>query len=139
MADITQTAASVAAGTGADIDRTTGVAGVTIVAGDVLYKDATDSNKLKKAINTGTASANAVGVALNGGAAGQPIAYHKKGDINPGGTVVVGEVYNVSPNAGKFAPDADILTATYRKVLGVGTSASNIRFQLQDADPILLP
>lgn len=125
MADITQTAANVVAVTGAPTKD--GIAGVTIVAGGVLYKDSSDGNKLKLAINSTEAAAAAVGVALNGGASGQPIRYQTGGGINPGGTVIVGEVYNVSPQAGKFAPDADVLTADFRTVLGIGTTSSNIK------------
>ena len=128
MADISQTAASVVAASATPFQD--GVAGVTIVAGDVIYKDSTDANKLKLAVNSAEASAEAVGVALNGGANGQPIRYQTGGGINPGGTVVVGEVYCVSPQAGKFAPDADVLTADYRTILGIGTTTSNIAFAI---------
>lgn len=125
MADITQTAANVAAVSGAPTKDV--VWGETIVAGDVVYEDATDGNKYKKAINSAEAAAAAKGVALNGGASGQPGRIQTGGGINPGGTVVVGEVYNVSPQAGKFAPDADVLTADFRTVLGIGTTTSNIK------------
>ena len=125
MADIVQTPANVAAASGAPTKD--GIAGATIVAGDVLYIDATDSNKLKLAIDTSEAAAAAVGVALNGAANGQPIRYQTGGNINPGGTVAVGEVYNVSRNAGKFAPDADVLSTVYRTTLGVGTTTSNVK------------
>lgn len=122
MADITQTAANVAAASGTPFQD--GIAGVTIVAGDVLYKDSTASNVLKLAINSAEASAEAVGVALNGGATGQPIRYQTGGNINPGGTVVVAEIYNVSPQAGRFAPDADLLQNDWRTGLGIGVSTS---------------
>lgn len=129
MADITQTPANVVAGGNAVTKD--GIAGETIVAGDVLYIDSSDSNSLKKAINATEAPAVAVGAALNGGADGQPIRYQKSGNLNPGGTVVVGEVYCVSPNAGKFAPDADVAIADFRTVLGLGTTSSNIKLQIQ--------
>ena len=125
MADIAQTAANVVAVSGAPTKD--GTAGVTIDAGDVLYKDATDGNKLKLAINSTEAPAATVGVALNGGARGQPIRYQTGGGIDPGGTVVVGEVYCVSPQAGKFAPDADVIVGDFRTILGVGTTSSNIK------------
>ena len=136
MADITQTPANVLAVTGAPTKD--GILGEAGGAGDVVYKDATDSNKLKLADNSTEAKAAAVGVLLNGGASGQPVRYQTGGNINPGGTVVVGEVYNVSPNAGKFAPDADILSTKYRTTLGVGTTASNIKFGI-NVSGIVLP
>ena len=128
MADITQTPANVAAATGSPTKD--GIAGVTIVAGDVLYKDSTDNGDLKKAVDSAEASAEAVGVALNGGADKQPIRYQTGGNINPGGTVVVGEIYNVSSNAGKFAPDADVAQSKYRTILGVGVTSSLIKLQI---------
>ena len=128
MADITQTAANVAMGSGDQF--LTGTAGETIVAGDVVYLKTSDS-RLWKATNAAAASAAAVGVALCGGAAGQPITYLHSGTITPGGTVVVGEIYCVSTNAGKFAPDADVTSGMYRTVLGIGKTASTIALDIQ--------
>lgn len=128
MADIVQTPANVLAAV--NTPTRDGIAGATIVAGDALYKDSTDGNKLKLAIDTPVASAAAVGVALNGGASGQPIRYQTGGDHNPGGTVAIGETYFVSSNAGKFAPDADVLAGKFRTTLGIGTTASNIKLAI---------
>ena len=124
MADITQTPANVDAGTGAGYAN--GTAGETIVAGDMLYIKAADG-KLWKAINSAAASAVAVGIALDGGAAGQPITYQTRGGIDVGGTVVVGEIYCVSANAGKLAIEADVTTAKYVTIIGVGTASDNIK------------
>ena len=128
MADITQTAASVAAASAAPFQE--GTAGATIVAGDVLYKDSSSSEQLKLAINSAEASAEAVGVALNGGATGQPIRYQTGGNINPGGTVTIGESYFVSPQAGKFAPDADVASGRWVTGLGVGVSSSLVALRI---------
>ena len=123
MADITQTAASVAKGT--NDQYSIGTAGETVVAGDVLYIKAADS-RLWKAVNSSAAAAAAVGVALCGGAAGQPIS----GTVTPGGTVVIGEIYCVSTNAGKFAPDADVTSGMFRTVLGIGKTATTIALDI---------
>lgn len=128
MVDISQTAASVAKGTNDLISN--GTFGETIVAGDVVYLKAADS-RIWKAVNSAAASAAAVGVALCGGAAGQPGTYLSSGTITPGGTVVVGELYCVSTNAGKFAPDADITSGMYRTVLGIGKTATTIALDIQ--------
>jgi len=127
MADITQTAASVAKGT--NDQYSIGTAGETVVAGDVLYIKAADS-RLWKAVNSSAAAAAAVGVALCGGAAGQPIAYMISGTVTPGGTVVIGEIYCVSTNAGKFAPDADVTSGMFRTVLGIGKTATTIALDI---------
>ena len=136
MADITQTAANVLAATGAPTKDV--VWGETIIAGDVVYEDANDGNKYKKAINSAEASAAAKGIALNSGSSGQPGRIQTGGNINPGGTVVVGEIYNVSPQAGKIAPDADVLSADYRTILGIGTTSSNIKLGI-NVSAIALP
>ena len=129
MADITVTAANVLKGS--DAQTFEGVAGATITAGDVCYKDTGDANKYKLAINSAAASSNNIGLALCGAGDGQPLILQRSGDLNPGGTVVVGEVYCVSPVAGGIAPDADVASGDFRTVLGVGTTASNIAVNIQ--------
>ena len=124
MGNITQTAANVASGAGATPAH--GTAGETIVAGDVLYLKAADS-ELYKAINTSAAAAAAVGIALDGGGNGQPITYQGAGVINPGGTVAAGVTYCVSGTAGKIALDSDITSTMFKTVLGVGTTTSLIK------------
>jgi len=129
MADITVTAANVLKGSNAQTFE--GVAGATITAGDVCYKDTADSNKYKLAINSAEASSAGVAIALCGAATGQPVVLQRSGDINPGGTVVVAEVYCVSPVAGGIAPDADVASGDFRTVLGVGITATNIAMDIQ--------
>ena len=136
MADITITAANVALVSGGG--SLTGTSGVNITAGQSVYKDSTDSNKIKLADADASASAVSVGIALHGSLTGQPITYQNTGSITIGGTVVVGEVYFVSPTAGGIAPDADIITGKYRSLLGIGTSATVIKLNL-DASGVQVP
>lgn len=126
MADITQTAANVLINTAYPYVKREGTAGATIVAGDVLYQDASDGNSLKPASHGTAAAARAVGIALVGASDGQVCVYLESGHINPGGTAVVGEVYCVSTNAGKFAPNSDIGIGDFVTVIGVGITASDI-------------
>lgn len=128
MADISVTAENVIKGSGATIQHVT--AGETITAGQVVYLDSTD-NEYKKADNTTATLATAIGIALNGASDGQPLTILTKGDLNPGGTVVVGEVYCVSGSGGGIAPDLDIVSADFRTVLGIGETASNIIVNIQ--------
>ena len=71
MADITVTAGNVDPGNNATIIGVT--AGVTITAGQVVYKDTTDGNKYKLADADVLATAAARGISLNGAANNQPI------------------------------------------------------------------
>ena len=124
MADISQTAANVLRGTGAVVVTVT--AGVTVAAGDVVYSDSTDSNEYKLAINSSAAAAAAKGIALCGAGDSQPLIIQTSGEINPGGTVAVGQVYTVSTNAGKIAPVDDTSAAEYMTVLGIGKDTTTI-------------
>lgn len=129
MADITQTATSVVVGTGAQ--KAEGIAGGTVAAGNPVYKDSADSDKLKAAdANASTAAAAAVGIALNGGASGQPIEYQTSGNINLGATLAVGTIYVVSANAGGIAPSTDLAQNWRTTVLGVATSSSILKMGL---------
>jgi len=114
MADLTITAANVLLSSG----RTdTGTAGATITAGQAIYIDASDSNKLKLAQSDGTAAeADAVGIALHAALAGQPLRYAVDGTtINIGATTAKNTTYVVSTTAGGVAPAAD-LTSGHRIV-----------------------
>jgi small ligand-binding sensory domain FIST len=131
MADISQTAANVAKGAGAQTQI--GIAGATIVAGDQVYLDpATGTLKLATAASLN--GSTVVGVALCGGAAGQPIVYQTQGVINLGGTLVVGGVYVVSPNnAGGVAPYADLSTGNYVSILGLAISTSLLQMGINNS------
>jgi predicted cupin superfamily sugar epimerase len=123
MADLTITAASVLLSSG----RTdTGTAGATITAGQAVYIDATDSNKLKLAQADGTAAeVDAVGIALHAALTGQPLRYAVDGTtINIGATTAKNTTYVVSTVAGGVAPSTD-LTSGHRIVnLGYATATT---------------
>jgi hypothetical protein len=126
MADITVTAASVVPGDGAVyLD---GIFGATVTAGQLCYRDMADGAKFKLAQNDGTlAESQHAGVAINGGASGQPGRLQTDGDFNPGGTVVVGELYLVSATAGAIAQEADVGSGKYVSFVGIGITTSKIR------------
>lgn len=123
MADLTITAASVQKGVNSPI---TGVAGETITAGQGVYVKASDKRLWKAQADGTAAEAEAVGVALNGGAAGQPIAYQKTGTITIGATVAVGTIYVVSATFGGIAPWADLAATNYVTIVGVGATTGTI-------------
>ena len=131
MADITVTAGNVLAGAGAT--KATYTAGASITAGKAVYKDGSDSNKIKLADANGSAAvAAAFGIALNSASAGQPVEVLTAGDINPGGTVVVGKPYVVSETAGGICPHGDLTSTATVSFIGWGTTASNIHVDINN-------
>lgn len=132
MVDVTITAANVAKGTGAQVHY--GTAGATITAGQVVYKDTSDGDKIKLAdANLNVNAARAIGIALHGALAGQPIAYQAGGEITIGGTLVVGGIYVLSGTAGGIAPAADNVTGFFTCVLGVAKTAAILKLGLVSA------
>jgi hypothetical protein len=127
MPDLVQTPTSVVAGSGAT--TTTGTLGETVDAGMPVYLKAADS-KYYKAIATSPDVAAAIGLALNGGGAGQPVKIQTGGNINPGAVLTVGETYYVSNTAGKLMPSGDLSVGEYVTRLGMATTASNLLMDL---------
>lgn len=132
MSDLSITAASVLAGTGAK--KVNGIAGATITAGKVVYLESS-SGKYKLAdCDSATAEAKApAGIALNGASDGQPLTILTEGPITIGATVVGGTAYYLSPNAGGIAPLADVLTGDNVVLLGLATSTTVIEIDIQDS------
>lgn len=124
MADIVVTPANVLKS--AQGLTASGTAGDTITAGQPLYKDASDSNRLKPADSNASAeTADVVGIALHGASAGQPIAYvYEDPAFTPGAALTVGEVYTTSGTAGGIAPVGDLLAGHRTAVLFVATTAA---------------
>jgi hypothetical protein len=139
MADVTITTTAIKKIAGNTItDR--GVSGAAITVGDVLYRDSSDSNKLKRAIATTQAQAlNVVGIALNSVAgADQPVEYAISGDLTMSG-LTAGTVYVLSGGAaGGIAPTADLDTGTtwYATLLGVASSTTNLKLAIKASNAI---
>lgn len=129
MADLSITAANVSAGPKATID--TGTAGATITAGQTLYKDLTDSSRLKLADQDAAATAVLAGIALHGAASGQPVDYIKRGKLNLNSGVTIGRFYCVSSTAGGIGTSTDVTAGKYATYVGVGTATSSIEVAIQ--------
>ena len=126
MADLSQTAGSVAPSTNNVIERRFNFGG-TVTAGMPVYLSAANTwIAADNNVSTLEAGLYGCGIALNGGASGQPAAVQVGGDINIGATLTAGVPYIVSSNAGAIAPITDIST-NYTTVLGVAISASILR------------
>lgn len=123
------TPASVLPGSDAVVEHCT--AGATITAGQALYLDST-TNTVKLADANGAAALRSVyGIALNGGASGQPITVQKSGAITIGGTVVSGTVYVLGATAaGDIEAASALTTGWYTSIIGVATSASVIQLHI---------
>lgn len=135
MADLSVTAANVLPGA---VSPITGIFGATVTAGQSVYLDSvTNTYKLADA-DLSISAAAAKGIALNGGASGQPAAIATDGVYIAGGTVVVGKTYIVSATAGGIAPDSDGATGMYKTILGVGISVTQIQLHIQ-ASGVAIP
>lgn len=107
MTDISITAASVVAGSNANIEH--GTLGETVTAGQPVYKDSSTKKWMKADSNAAGAEARQpLGIALNGGAINQPVAVQKSGDITIGATLTAGLAYYLSDTAGGICPIADV-------------------------------
>jgi hypothetical protein len=142
MSDISITAASVVKGANAKTRK--GVAGATITAGQTLYEDTADSNKLKLAdANASAATSNCVGISLHGAASGQPIEFvYEDDDFTPGGTLSLSAaaddgVYVLSGTAGGIAPVGDLASGWYPVVLGVAKSTTKMNLKIVRAGAAL--
>lgn len=127
MTDIAITAANVLPTGNATLE--TGIAGATITAGQVIYKEAaTGAFKLTDTDSATAEAKNAYGIALNGASAGQPLTVVKSGPVTIGGTLVAGVFYYASNTPGGICPAADVATEQ-SVVVGYATSTSvlNVR------------
>jgi len=122
--------------TAADVKKTDttliaeGIAGGTVTAGQPVYRDSTASNKLKAADADALASAAAVGIALHGASADQPLKYAIGGNLTLSSVMTVGAVYVVSTTAGGIAPVADLGSGDYVTLLGIATTATNLKISI---------
>lgn len=135
MADISITAASVKpANENTVIGR--GIAGATITAGQPVYADSTASFKIKPAAHTDAATAAVVGIALNGAAADQPVAYAVSGDVTFNAALTAATVYVLGSTAGTISASADLDSSSntrFGTVLGIATSTTNLRVGINAA------
>lgn len=123
--------------TPADVQKTSttaiseGIAGGTITAGMAIYADSAAAGVLKACDADALASTACVGLALHGAASGQPLKYATAGDITLSSVMTVGRIYLVSQTtAGSLCVDGDILTGDFVTIVGVASTATNLKIQL---------
>lgn len=131
MTDISITAASVVAGSDADI-LAPALAGETIAAGKAVYKSSTTKKWMLADSNSATAEARTPGgVSLNSASLNQPLVVQKSGDITIGGTLTAGVAYYLSDTPGGICPVADVGSGEYSCLLGIAKSASVLDLNIQ--------
>jgi hypothetical protein len=132
MSDITLTASSVAPTTSTVIAR--GTAFEQINAGQPIYADPANGNKLRVAGNTSGTTAAVVGIALNTSAPNQPLAYATGGDITTGAQLgTAATPFVLGSSAGNISAASDLETSSntrYGTVLGISTSTTNLRLAI---------
>jgi len=124
MAEISQTPASVIPGSDAIYAR--GIAGGTVTAGAPVYLDETTQRYLVADANASLSTAEVKGIALGAASAGQPLRIQVAGTITIGGTVVLSTIYILGA-AGGIAPASDLASGWFTTILGVATSATQLR------------
>ena len=131
MAELAITAADVVKTSTTAISE--GIAGATITAGMVLYVDTAAAGVLKPCDADVAASTVCAGIALHAALTGQPIKYATGGDLTLSG-MTVGRIYLVSQTtAGSMCVDADILTGDFVSIVGVASTATNLKIQINNS------
>lgn len=130
MTDLVITAANVVAGNTATI--VSGFAEAAITAGQVVYLNPTTGKYNLADVNSATAAVrNAVGIALNNAANGQPIDVCTKGPVTIGAAILAGVAYYASGTPGGIRPVADNVTGDYTCLLGIGASTTVLNVNIQ--------
>lgn len=127
MAELSITPASCLPGAGAVIES--GNAGGTITAGMAVYKAADGTIVATDADSATVAARQAIGIALNGASAGQPVNYMKMGgEITIGATMTAGLTYYLSgATAGSLCVLADVGASEYLCVAGIAKSTTVLK------------
>ena len=129
MADLVITAANVLAGTGSTTSA--GTLGATVTAGQAIVKNSSNVWVLADSNHATAALRQAGGIALNGGATGQPVKVLTAGLITIGATLTAGVAYYLSDTAGGICPVADIGAGEYVCQIGIATSTTVIDVDIQ--------
>lgn len=140
MADIAITAANVKAGTTSNptIDKSYNF-GATVTQGQAVYLDATNLWQLLdlNAAATGNGITDKRGIALNGGANGQPATVLLADtDFTPGGTLTNGSAVYGSTTAGGITHDVPI-TGSYPVCLGIAKSTTKMVLNITASGAII--
>jgi hypothetical protein len=130
MVDLVVAPANVVAGSNAQ--RTSGTAGVAILAGQLIYKDSTTQKYLLADTNAAALEARKPqGVALHGASLNQPITLATSGDVTIGATLIAGTDYYASDTPGGICPRADVGTTENVVLVGLAKSTTVLAIDIQ--------
>lgn len=136
MTALSVTAASVVAGSDAVVEQ--GYAGATITAGQVVYKNSSDSRfALADADGASANIRTPYGIALHGASSGQPLAVQRSGSITIGATMTAGLAYYLGLTAGAIVPIADVTTGGYVSLIGVSTSTTVLKLSINSSGVVI--
>jgi hypothetical protein len=129
MVDLVITPANVIA-TGSAI-KETGIAGVSILAGQTVYKEAaTGLFKLADSNNATVEAQVPYGIALNPALTSQPVTVITSGDYAVGATLVAGSFYYQSETPGGIQPVADLAATEKVTAIGFATTTTNLTVRI---------
>jgi len=100
--------------------------GATITQGMAVYLDTADNEYKIAHCETSVATANVAGIALTSGADGQPGYIATSGDLTVDNLSLAAPFMALS-TAGLLCPAADLANNDYITIVGVATSATNLR------------
>jgi hypothetical protein len=130
MTDLVIVPGSVVAG--ANAQRASGTAGVTITAGQLVYKDPATTKYLLCDNNAADVNARKPeGVALNSASLNQPITLQTAGDITIGATLAAGTDYFLSTAPGAICPRADVIATMNVVLIGLARSTTVLAIDIQ--------
>lgn len=110
-----------------DASRSNEIAGAVILAGQVVYRDATDGS-VKLASTASANASKALGVALNSApTVGQPVVVQWSGVVSGTATLIVGEPYFVSDTAGSVGQATDVGLNDFVTFVGIALTATTLR------------
>jgi hypothetical protein len=135
MTDLTITPANVVLGSDASTED--GIAAVAVAAGQVVYKDATGKYNLADTDSATALMRKPRGIALNSGAANQPLKIVRGGPVTLGAVLTKGVAYYLSGTPGAICPVADVATGDYPAILGIAISSSVLLVDIQAPDVVL--
>jgi hypothetical protein len=118
---------------GADAVLEVGSAGEAITIGNAVYRDATDSNKLKKAVNTSLAAAQIYGIAMGTAPDDGAVLVQKGGTINGTATLLAGGRYFASSTAGSVEPSADVGSGDFATHVGQAPTTTSLKLAIDHA------
>jgi len=136
MADISITAANVKLVSG-PTEQT--VAGATVTAGQIAYREAATGKAKLSDNDSGTTEVRAArGMCLHGAAADQPLTLARDGAIvELGAVLTAGTDYYLSGTPGAICPRADVVTTDDPIRIGMALTTSRLQLDINDPNVTL--